>query len=772
MRRHLPVILLLALTAPLCAAPSPVRQVGLIVDPSGIPSPAAFARFVDVMVETLSGSRQWEPTVLTEECPLIRASGAPWPDGKSGWAGTTDTLRAVLVATRLSDVLVIIPVPAAINTVEVVWVQADKAEARQLQFMTAGAGDSSYAALTNQLIARLNGGFEAAAETPVRPAQPATPAAPTAPVTVVATAGAPTPSAVGHETPATTTPKAQPGTTLGNALLTKPELTAALPVAQPVRPVTPTPQAAQPAPEPLKPETPATTATVPAALQTPAAPVTPAATAAPTATPTAAPTVTAPVVQPTVVALAPPAVTTPQPAATPAKPEPPAAIQPAATPVKTEAPPAVAVVPTAAAPTAEAAVVPLAGGKTGPAAATQPAPATGATRPEAQPLKPEAAVALSPPATAPATTAPPPPAVVTAPVLPVAPTAQPAQPAPPTAQLKATPQFLAAAEKALADGDFRKVEDMLLRATDADEPKAEVFYLYARLEAARQDPAAERTWLQRTVGQDPGNLPAHLRLAELLRGAGLWRKAVDEFNLVLKADPDSVQAYLGLATVYAGQAQPRKAAEIVAEAVKHAPADASLYLRLGDLQAQRKALAEAESAYDKAARLSQGTTRADALDRLGDLYVGAQRDHEGFICYAEAAALRSTGSSALAEKRYRQIMAAADQSLRRSLQQAAEALQGYLTGREVTREEAFAAMSDFNNRAQEVSKFAESIAPPGSLKLQHAERKLAFSLASEAALYGLLYLDQARPADLELYQTRLTDSVRGLQALPLPGGPN
>jgi len=143
MRRHLPFILLLALTAPLLAAPAPSRQVGLIIDPSGIPSPVAFARFVDVMVETLSGSRQWEPTVLTEYCPVIRASGAPWPDGKGGWANSTDTLRALLVATRLSDVLVVVPIPAAINTVSGWWVEADRAEARKLQFTTAGPANPS-----------------------------------------------------------------------------------------------------------------------------------------------------------------------------------------------------------------------------------------------------------------------------------------------------------------------------------------------------------------------------------------------------------------------------------------------------------------------------------------------------------------------------------------------------------------------------------------------------------------------------------------------------
>ncbi|MGE5532027.1 MAG: tetratricopeptide repeat protein, partial [Bacteroidota bacterium] len=348
-----------------------------------------------------------------------------------------------------------------------------------------------------------------------------------------------------------------------------------------------------------------------------------------------------------------------------------------------------------------------------------------------------------------------------------APVAAPTALEPPKAPEQA-PQFLAAAEKFLGQGDYRRAEDLLLKAEEAREPRASVFSGWAKLEAARQNKVAERTWLERTINADPGDVPAHLRLAELLREAGLWRKAVDEYDLVIKAQPDNVQAYLGLSSLYAAQSQPRRAAEILSEAVKHRPEDCSLYLRLGDLYAPRKALPEAEEAYDTAARLSKGEQRADALDRLGDLYVLADREREGFICYAEASKLRSESNSPLAEKRYRQIMGAADDALGKVLDKAAQGLDGYLSGRNVTREEAFGAMSDFNTQVQEVSNFVESITPPTNLKLPHAQRKLAYSLAAEAALYGLLYLDQGKQDELGLYQARLTESKKSLQALRRP----
>lgn len=620
---------LLTTLTPLAAAPAVApRPVGLIIDTRALPNAVPFTRFVDVMVETLAGSRQWEPTVLTENSPLVRVSGAPWPEGRVAWADCEDTLRALLIATRLSDVLVVTSVPAAANTVEVFWLRDGEAGLKRLQLIAAGGGDASYAGLTRQLMARLEQGHAAVAETPAVPAPvtPATPppAAPTAPATVVAVAGAPATTGGGPRdlTPATA-PKTPPAAPLPTAV----EL------AQPTTTDT------QPAPAPLKVETP------------------------------------------------------PTPAA-----------QPGPAPVRTETPA---------------------------------------------------------PATVPATSQP-----AAGPVIPVTPA--PAQATPPPAPPQEPSPFLVAADKYLRDGDYKRVEDMLLKAEDAHDAKAAVLYAWARLEEARQNRVAERTWLERTIAEDPANLAAHLRLAELLRGAGLWRKAAEEYNLVVKAQPDNVFAYLGLSAVWASQSQPRRAAEILTEALKHRPTDASLYLRLGDLQAQRNALAEAEDAYDRAARLSQGEGRADALDRLGDLYVRAGREREGFICYAEASKLRSESNSPLAEKRYGQIMAAADESLGKVIDSATKGLEGYLAGRNVTREEAFSAMSDFNEQVQEVSQFVESITPPSNLKLPHAERKLAYSLAAEAALYGLLYLDQGRQNELGLYQVRLAESRKNLQSLRRP----
>lgn len=644
MSRFPGIVLLAILAMPLSAQTEGPRPVGLIVDASQVTNPIPFVRFVDVMVETLAASRKWEPTVLTADSPLVRMSGAEWPSGTVSLPDLEGTLKALLEATRLSDVLVIIPQPSRASTIEVLWLQAGQAGIRQVSLTANGGGDTAYTALSRQLVARLDEGFGLAEMAALVPAAVPAPA--------------PTPA------PAPVAPPAAPT-----------EVPAA-PVAAPA-----------PASEAVAVKPPTSAATAPAAAPHPMA-----APASPTTLPT-------------------PAVAPSTPAAPSGKPE-----THAAPPAPETTPPVTSVPPQPAAPS------------------------------PAQPVAP----AISPVAPGPA---------LEKPVAPETPS-----------QPKALSPYFAAAEKYLAERDFKKVEQALMDAEDAGDPRDKVYYMWAQLEGARRNLAGERSWLQRTVAVDPSNMTAHLRLAELLRGAGLWRKAVDEYQIVLKAEPKNLHAYVGLSALYASQSQPKRAAEILAQAVEHYPNDVSLYLRIGDLQSQRRALAEAEEAYDKAARLSEGTARAEALERLGDLYVTADRHHEGFICYAEASKLRAGETSSLTEKRYQQIMATADAALIRSLQGANEALRSYLLGKGVVREEAFQAMNDFNAEAEEVVKFADTIVPPATLKLIHAERKLAYSLAAEAATHGLEYLDAGDKTHLDEYQLRVTEGLESLQGLGKPKG--
>jgi tetratricopeptide (TPR) repeat protein len=626
------------------AAPVAVRSVGLIIDSSPVEHAVPFVRFSDVLVETLSASRRWEPTVLQPDSPIVRIGGAAWPQPVKGeWMANPEALTALLVTTRLDDLLVVKPLPAATNDLEILWLRTGEAEIRRLHIATVGAGDQAYIALSQQLIARLDEG----------------------PRTAMIAARMVVPGSA--PAPPTTTPSTPPAT--------PPPTITTPPVAKP-------PVAAPP--------------TTPGAPATATGPATGGAVSVGHDTqPADAPRPTAGTTAPTV------DLTKPTPGAS----------VPGATPGPPQAP------------------------------ATQ--PATGAPAPQAP-------TAPTPPAPTP--TAPP-----TAPAE-TPPTAPPTAPQGPSV-------YLTAAQKYLQEGDYRKVEDMLLQAQGAGDARATIYYTWAELEKARHNPAAERTWLERTIAADPAVMPAHLRLAELLRQAGLWHKAVDEYEIVIKAEPANLHAYLGLSAVYAGKSQPRRAAEIMAEAVKHYPQDPTLYLRLGDLHAQRQAWAEAENAYDTAARLTEGTRRGEALDRLGDLYVSAGREREGFICYAEASKLRAGAGSTIAEKRYLQIMTAADQALLKAGARAREALQAHLSGQDVYREDVWVAFNDLRMQIRDFSAFADGVVPPASMKLAHAEHRLAYSLAAEAALAVLQYLDEGDPSQLRVYSERMDEATRMLERL-------
>lgn len=350
----------------------------------------------------------------------------------------------------------------------------------------------------------------------------------------------------------------------------------------------------------------------------------------------------------------------------------------------------------------------------------------------------------------------------------MAPVTAPETPAAP--QTPAAPLvFLPAAQKYLREGEYKRVEEMLIKAEEAGEPRAEIYALWAELEKVRRNSAAERLWLERAATANETLTAVHLRLAELLRQEGLWRKALEEYQIVLRQDPDNLYAYLGLAALYEGQSQPRRAAEWITEATRRYPRDASLYLRLGDLHAGRQGWAEAENAYDRAARLTEGAARAEALDRLGDLYVRAGRDREGFACYAEASRLREGRATAMAEKRYQQIMKSADEALLQATSRARTALDQFRAGQDTYREDVWLAFNQLREEAGEVAEFVNMVLPPATMETAHLQRKLAYSLAAEAALAAMDYLDQGKAQRLEDYAGLMGEAETSLRKLQQPG---
>lgn len=625
----LPVaVLLLIASVALAATAEPPRTVGLLVVVSGPATPLLPARTADAVMEALATTHQWEPTVLTPEAALLRASGVSWPAGvEAAPASQPGALRDLATTLRLDDLLALTLDTGGGNTLRCVWVRPAAPGARVIAVTAPGAAEAALPRLCQQLVMRLQQGFEQAAAL--------------APNT-------------GETVPAPGTPPAAP--------------TAGGPVA-----VKPSTAAGTSAPANLPPAVPGGTGTM-----------TPPATAQATPTP------------------------------------------------GTATPPATPTTP---------------GTDTKPAPATPAVPATAATPPADS--KPAPATPATPAA----------PATAGTDSKPVAATAGPAP----------LSDDFRAAEELLRQGEFLRAEDAARRALEGSDPRAQVCLLMARIQAARGNPQEQRRWLEQALTVDASLVEPRLLLAEQLRLQGLWRKALDEYQTITKTDPHNRLALLGMATIYGQQEQPKRAAELVAEVIKDSPEEASLYLRMGDYHAQRNALAEAEAAFDRAARLAKDPDdKALALDRLGDLYIGAQRYREGFACYAEASKLRSNAASPLAERRYQQVMAAADDGLQRTLAQAGTLLTGYLAQDGTTREDAYTALTELRGQAQEVADFMDAVQPPPVLKLEHARRKLACSLTLEAAVSAMLFLDTGRQDMLENYRTRLNEA-RGLFAALRPG---
>ena len=135
------------------------RTIGIVADASPASNRIPFIRFVDVLIDALAASRQWEPTALCAESPLVRVSGATWPQPtRDDWMTAAGPLQALLLATELDDLLVVRPIPAVTNDLEVFWLRQGEQDIRRLHLSEAGAGDQAYTALCRRLLAQLEGG--------------------------------------------------------------------------------------------------------------------------------------------------------------------------------------------------------------------------------------------------------------------------------------------------------------------------------------------------------------------------------------------------------------------------------------------------------------------------------------------------------------------------------------------------------------------------------------------------------------------------------------
>jgi len=387
----------------------------------------------------------------------------------------------------------------------------------------------------------------------------------------------------------------------------------------------------------------------------------------------------------------------------------------------------------------------------------EPGPSTPMTSPPARTDKPAAPTgpATPVPVTAPADK-PAPPAMRPPPakqMLPSPPGDKPSLPeetaAKPAAEIG---PHTALARQALAVGDLEATRRELNVAMRSGEPLFEAHLLRAELARVEGDTREQRISLERASRVDPTSVEPQLRLATLYYSQGLWQKAVSLYDEAIELAPDATAAYVGAAAIFTNRNRPKEAAAYLAEAATRNPQAYSLLMKLGDAYRMAKMFAEAEEAYQLAARTPDPDLRSQVFDRLGDLYVVGEQYADGFSYYAGAARLRQDHSSPLGRKRYQIIMATADRAVMSNLQSAADAFNRYLADTSVPRQYSYRASELADQRIRDVIEFAELVVPPAEARQLHLRRQLFYSLALEAAVSLTTHLDTNIEVALKQYQ--------------------
>ncbi|MGI5817521.1 MAG: tetratricopeptide repeat protein [Armatimonadota bacterium] len=323
---------------------------------------------------------------------------------------------------------------------------------------------------------------------------------------------------------------------------------------------------------------------------------------------------------------------------------------------------------------------------------------------------------------------------------------------------------LLAAEAAYREGRLSEAEALVeasLRETGAS---ARAYYLRARLSLARQDRDAAIGDLQRAVGIDRSLADAQVWLARLLVEQGLWQTAQEHYEQAVEARPGHLEALLGLARLYRDHGHRRKAIALLTAAADRGQDDASLLMLLAELHGREGNIELAERYFVRAASVAKGEQRAAAWERLGDLYVTRHRHREALTAYVKAAEFNPSRTT-MVERRYTEVMSAADGAVHEALTEGWSVFEDYAYNGVGHREMVHRRLSEMRAQLEEAMRFAESIKPPGALSAGHVERQFAYSLALEASVIALTWLDLGEDGMVERACEVHADAVREFERL-------
>jgi len=323
---------------------------------------------------------------------------------------------------------------------------------------------------------------------------------------------------------------------------------------------------------------------------------------------------------------------------------------------------------------------------------------------------------------------------------------------------------LAPARQAYERGDHDRAAALIRHALEEAGPSADLYLLRAHIRIAlhSRDDAAED--LRRAVALDPELVEARVWLARLLDEMGLWQSAIEHYEQAVAADPSDLEALLGLGRVYRDHGHRRKAVTLLTDAAHAGQSDPALLTLLADLHELEGQPELAERYLLQASSLTTGEGTAAILERLGDLYARRRRHRDALACYLRAAEL-SPSRAAMVQRRYLEVMAAADGSVHDALTSGWSILQDYADDGIGEREMVYRRLSEVRMQLEEAMHFADSVRPPDGLRAEHARRRFAYSLAVEATVAALSYLDLGDEAMKERADLRHRDALAEFNAL-------
>ena len=337
-----------------------------------------------------------------------------------------------------------------------------------------------------------------------------------------------------------------------------------------------------------------------------------------------------------------------------------------------------------------------------------------------------------------------------------------------TPQPEPVDDALAAAEEAYEAGELVAAERLLSASIRENGASARAYFLRARLSLGRQDRDAAVSDLRRAVAIDATLADAQVWLGRLLAEQGLWQAGQTHYEQAIETDPTHLEGLLGLARLYRDHGHRRKAISLLTAADGLGQSHPAALMLLAELHGGEGNVELAERFFVRAAAATTGEQRAAAWERLGDLYVGLHRHREALTCYVKAAEL-SPSRSSMVERRYTEVMAAADGTVQEALTSGWGIFEDFAQDRIGEREMVHRTLDEMDAELNEALRFAESINPPGALSDRHTARQFAYSLAVEASVLALSWLDLGDDLMLERAQAVHTDAAAEFEKLRAMG---